>query len=168
MVLFISTKKSQVWSLDLMVAIFIFLGALLLFYKYTVNAGTLGEGEENNLLMDAKLISSYLVSTGYPEQWTESNVSLIGLTDGDMRIIDWKVEQFSNIALADYTNSRRLLSAMNNYYVSFEDKHGNALNVNGIWGIGKNYTADNPDSLIKVERFLIYNSSIIKLKVHVW
>jgi hypothetical protein len=168
MALFTSTKKSQVWSLDLMVAIFIFLGALLLFYRYTLNAGSLGEEERDSLLLDAKLISSYLVSTGYPELWSESNVSLIGLSDGDMRLIGWKVEQFSDIALADYTNSRRLLSAMHNYYVSFEDKDGNPLKISGIEGIGKNFTSENPSSLIKVERFLIYNSSIIKMKVHVW
>ncbi|MBW2983807.1 hypothetical protein KY361_01725 [Candidatus Woesearchaeota archaeon] len=169
MALSISIKrKSQIWSLDLMVAVLIFLCALLIFYKYSINVIDVEEQGVEHLLLDAKLISSYLVSTGYPEDWTASNVTLIGLTNGEIRLSKEKVQQFSSLALSDYTNSRRLLSTMNDYYISFEDKNGSLFEIEGISSIGKDYSAENPDNLIKVERVVIYNSSIIKLMVHVW
>lgn len=151
-----------------MVAAIIFLVALLLFYKYSINTLDLDDQGVDYLLLDAKLISSYLVSSGYPDGWTENNVTLIGLTDGEMRINKEKVEDFSDIALADYPRSRRLLSSTNDYYVFFEDKEGNLLKIDGISGIGKNISAENPENLIKIERLVVYNSSIIKLMVYVW
>ncbi|MBW2981020.1 hypothetical protein KY360_06410 [Candidatus Woesearchaeota archaeon] len=168
MALSILTKKSQVWSLDLMIAVLIFLVALLAFYKYSSNIIDSEQQDVDNILLDAKLISTYLVSAGFPEDWTTANVTLIGLTDGDTRLSKEKVEQFSDIASSDYTNSRRLLSTMYDYHLFFEDRNGTALKVGDVVSIGKNYSAENPKNLIKVERFAFYNSSIIKLVVYVW
>lgn len=161
-------KKNQIWSFDLVIATLIFLGVLIIFYKYSVNTVDIEEQGTDYLLLDAKLISSYLVSSGHPEDWTTDNVTLIGLTDGEMRLDQEKVEQFSEIASLDYTESRRLLSTTHNYYVFFEDKEGNPLEISGISSIGKDYLAENPSDLIKVVRFVFYDSKIIKLVVYVW
>lgn len=164
----ISTKKAQIWSMDLLVGVLIFLGALLMFYKYSINTMDFQGEEMDNLLLDAKLISSYLMSEGYPNDWSESNVTLMGITDGGVRIDEGKVQQFSSIASSDYVRSRNLLSTIHNYQVSFKDKDGNLTHIGGVSSIGKDYTVENPDDLIRIERFAVYNSSIIRLVVYVW
>ena len=151
-----------------MIAIIIFSGALLAFYRYSSNVIDAEQQDVDNLLLDAKLLSSYLVSAGYPEDWTTTNVSLIGLTDGETRLSKGKVEQFLNIASSDYAKSRRLLSTAYDYYVLFEDKDGEPLKIGSVAAIGKDYSAENPKNLIKIERFAFYNSSVIKLVVYVW
>ena len=125
----VKRKKAQVWSLDLAVALVIFLVALFMFYKYSINSIYTEKYNMNDLLLDGKLISSYLVSEGYPIDWDSSNVTLIGLTDGRNKLIQEKVEDFSTITSSDYHNSRKLLSTTHDYYVYFENENGGLVSV---------------------------------------
>ncbi len=171
MELFISTKKrkkAQIWSIDLLVAVIIFLSAIIFFYKYGVAELMDNDADIDYLLQDGKLISNYLLSEGIPENWTADNVTLIGLTDGSARINPQKVMAFSNISMDNYGLSRRLLSSSNDYYVFFENSQNEKIIIDNVSFIGKNYTEDNPENLIKIERFAFYNSSVIKMVVYVW
>lgn len=164
--------KSQVWALDLIIAVVIFLGALLLFYKYSINTVDIEKKDIGDLLLDAKLISSYLVSAGYPTDWQEhpGDIMLIGLTNGNMEINPKKVQEFSNLVASNYTKSRKLLSTTHDYYVFFEDKNNNIIRIEGVgedW-VGKDYTNENQEDIIKTIRFVNYNSTIIKLVLYVW
>ncbi len=163
-----TSRKSQIWSLDLVVGILIFLGALLVFYKYSINTLDYGGEDESNLLLDAKLMSSYIMSEGYPADWSVGNVTLIGLTKDGVRIDPDKVAYFSSIAVSNYTISRRLLSTSYDYLISFEDKEGSPVVINGVSSIGKNFSAEEHEELIKVERLAIYDSGIIRVLVHIW
>ena len=119
---YILTKKNaQVWSIDLIVAVIIFLLALVFFYKYSLNNIYAQEDNNQNLIDDGKKISDYLVSEGYPSSWSSSDVRAIGLTDGNMRLDKDKVALFYNLSFADYPRARRLMSNINDYYVYFED-----------------------------------------------
>ena len=161
-------RKAQVWSIDAVVAIIIFLGALMLFYKYSINSSELQTQDIDNLLLDAKVISSYLISEGYPINWGSSDVVLIGLTDGKSRIDNEKILTFSDISILNYQLSQNLLSTINDYNVYFEDKNGDLFSIEGITSIGKDHTGDNPENIVKVVRFVFYDSQIIKMVVLVW
>lgn len=161
-------RKSQIWSIDLAIAFLIFLGGLIIFYKYSINSIDAEKEDIDDMVLDAKLLSNHLVSAGYPTDWDSSNVTQIGLTDGEMRIKKEKVEEFFGIADTDYPRSRRLLSTTHDYYVTFEDSEGNLTKIGGIEGIGKNYQEEDTKNIIRVVRFVYYNSSIIKLAVHIW
>jgi hypothetical protein len=161
-------KKAQVWGIDLAVALIIFFGAILFFYKYGIEAIDSEKQDASALLQDAKLISNYLVSPGYPENWTLNDVTLLGLTDQDARLSPEKVQMFYNFSKYNYTQSRMLLSTSHHYFVFFESKEGNATKIYNVSWIGRNYTIDNPRNIIKISRFVFYNSSIIKMNVYVW
>ena len=167
-----TSTKSQVWALDLIIAIVIFLGALMLFYKYSLNSIDIEKTDMGSLLLDAKLISTYLVSEGYPIDWQSApnEVALIGLTNGEMDLNPGKVQGFSQLVASDYAKTRKLLSTTHDYYVFFEDKNNNTIKIQGVgenW-IGKNYSNENPEDIIKTIRFVSYNSTIIRLVVYVW
>ncbi len=168
---YISTK-SQVWALDIIMAIVIFLGALLLFYRYSLNSIDIENKGADDLLLDAKLVSTYLVSEGYPINWEESpsDATLIGLTNGKMDLNTQKVQGFSQLSISDYSKTRKLLSTTHDYFVYFEDRDNNTISIPGVvndW-IGKNYSIDNPKNIIKTIRFVRYNSTIIRMVLYVW
>lgn len=165
-----TSVKSQVWSLDLIVAIVIFLVTLIFFYKYSINLTEFEQKDLDNLLADGKLVSSYLVSTGYPEDWEDHplDVKLIGLTDGNMDINPQKVDQFFQLATSDYPTTRKLLSTTHDYYVFFEDKDNNTVKINGIEWIGKDYITENPEDIIKIVRFVDYESTITRMVLYIW
>lgn len=165
-----TSTKSQVWSIDLTVAIIIFLTALVLFYKYSINITDMEKKEMGDFLLDGKIISSYLISKGYPEDWTTSDVTLIGLTNGNMDINPNKVESFHDLtdSVPKYQQSKKLLSTTHDYYVFFEDKNNNTLTVRGVEGIGGDYKTENPEDIIKITRFVYYNSTIIRMVLYIW
>ncbi len=169
MVLSISTnKKAQIWSIDLIIAVVIFFAAFFVFYKYGLGALDSARDDKSFLLQDTKLISNYLVSAGYPQSWTTETVTLIGLTDGESRLDPNKVEMFSNMSKSSYLQTKNILSASHDFYIFFEDSNSNKIKIRNISSIGKNYTNDNPDNLLKIERFIFYNSSIIKMVIYTW
>ena len=170
MTLSISIKtKSQIWSLDVIIAIIIFLGALMFFYTQGLISLDAVENDISGLLLDGKIISSYLVSTGYPENWIEEDVTLIGLTNGSLELDTRKVEVFSTIADDDYQLSRKLLSTSHDYFLFFQDKNNQTLQiVPGVDWIGKDYAEADPADLIRVVRLVNYDSDIIKMVLYVW
>jgi hypothetical protein len=169
---FTLTKKSQIWSLEFIVGLLIFISALFTFYKYSINLSDIQEITQKELILDAKTIANYLMSEGMPSDWNSSNVILVGLTDGEHRLVEAKVGNFSEM---DYTAAKNLFCVMNDYYVYFEDKNGSVVSVNGIIGVGKpGVTKDNlndtekPSDVIKIFRFAMYNSTIVRIGIYIW
>lgn len=163
-----TSTESQVWALDLIIAIVIFLGAIFLFYKYSVNLSTIGQDNIPNLLSDAKVISSYLVSEGIPNEWTILNVTIPGLMKKNLKLSTEKWTNFYQLAESDYQRTRNLVSTRHDYFIFFEKKNGEKQIINGAWWAGKNYSMDNPKDIIKIYRFVYYNSTILRMGLYVW
>ena len=136
-------RKSQVWSLDFIIALAMFLAALIMFYKYSANL-TAPQNTLSDLVMDAKSISGSLLSAGYPLNWGVGNVVTIGITNSQ-KINSTKVQRFSYIP---YNQTKKLLNAKNHYLVFFENKEGKRIPVGGVCYIGNlnviNITFDPP------------------------
>jgi len=170
-VLFILTK-AQVFSLDLIIGVIIFGSAILIYYKTTTNFSDQDEALLDDLLIDAKTISSSLMSNGYPYNWSKDNVSRIGIITNN-RINETKLEQFSMIS---YKESKKLFGTIYDYYVFFMGRNNNIIPFNeSLEGIGKSgvnstniQTVENPKKLVKVTRLLIKDSDIAKMVIYLW
>lgn len=171
MVRFISTK-SQIFSLDLVIAAIIFTTGLILFYKYSLDLVGSQQDSAGNLIVNANSLSNSLLSRGYPLGWNKTNVILIGICDNEKRINESKLTMFSEL---DYKQTRTLLSTHNDYYLFFESMDGDFININNTKGIGKpgvNATniidVEDPENIVKMYRYALYNSEIIRLGLYVW
>ena len=80
-----NSRKAQVWYTDFVVAVLIFAIALVIYFEYVNNLSKEEESNLNEMLMTAKLVSNNLMSSGYPNDWNQSNAEIIGIVD-DKRV----------------------------------------------------------------------------------
>lgn len=115
------------------------------------------------MVLDAKTISNSLMSEGYPSDWNTTNVGRIGLTNGNYRINQTKLENLANM---DQTTTRSMLDTRFNYYIQLRKQDGTNITINGSNGIGTQAT--NTKRLVQITRVTIYNSIITKMVVQLW
>ena len=164
--------KAQVFSLDLIIAVIIFGSAVLIYYKNITNLSDQDETLLDDILIDAKIISNSLMSSGYQTNWTKDNVERIGITD-DNRVSEAKLAEFSKIP---YKESKKLFGTIYDYYVFFTDRNNNIIYINSsLEGIGKTgvnftniQTVENPKKLVKVTRLVVKESEIEKMVIYLW
>jgi len=169
--------KAQVFYTDLMISIWIFALAVVLFIALSSNLQP-QEDVFNVLATDSKSISSSLLSAGEPFDWTENNVTKIGLTDNAYRLNASKVARLMNFSP---NKASDIFGANYKYVIFFKDRHGNVLNFNGCVfksidlvvnnisaTICENFTIVPDNHLVSIERLVMYNSEIIKIVVQVW
>ena len=136
--LYISTKlnrlsnKAQIWYADFVIALFLFILTILLYFNYTNNLQTQEEGSIEVMLTDVKGISSSLVMGGYPDNWNNATVLRIGIAD-EQKLNPDKLRNFKKL---NYTKSRTLFSTGFDYFVFFVNSRGEVLNINGVCGVG--------------------------------
>ena len=154
-----------------MFAFIIFIGALIFFYKFSIDLTSSGQSAAADLITNGKDVSNLLMKSGYPPNWNLSSVILFGLTD-DEHLNVTKVYFFSQ---QEYNASKGLLSTQYNYYIFFEYANGTQAMVGNVSGIGKPgvnssniLQVENPKNIIKIDRLVIYNVSIVKMKVYIW
>ncbi len=163
--------KSQIWGLDAAIAFAIFMGGIIFFYKFSVDLSNSENTNINNLISSGTDITNLLLNSGYPPNWNLSNVIIIGLTDQGI-LNESKVYQFS---LIEYQSTRSLLSTKYNYYVFFELLNDTQLNIGNVTGIGKSgvnstniLIVENPLNVIKIDRLVVYNATMIRMKLYIW
>ena len=172
MLFILTLTKAQVFSLDLIIAVLIFGSAVLIYYKNITNLSDQDEALLDNILIDAKIISNSLMSSGYKTNWNKDNVERIGITD-DNRVSEAKLAEFSKIP---YKESKKLFGTIYDYYVFFTDRNNNIIYINssleGIGKLGVNstniQTVENPKKLVKVTRLIVKESEIEKMVIYLW
>ena len=187
--LFISSnKKSQVWYVDFIIGIIVFISVLSIYSSYT------NLSEENSLLedvvSDARAVSSYLAGVGYPVNWSSSDVTILGLSDANGRVTPDKLTILESV---DYSNARSLLNTKYNFFIYFTDKNGCLLKFpSGNYGYGHpdaeledtedatpcnfddatrmelNLSQLSPKDVVRIERIVIYNSTASRMILHEW
>ena len=156
-------NKAQVWYTDFMIGILIFVIVIFIYYEYANNLNQDPGDITSDLLMEAKAISSSLITQGNPVNWSQNNVNIIGLTDGSQRLIQEKLDMFANMT---YGETKTKLRTPYDYYVYLEDIDGSIIQINGEQGIGLNAT--DFDNLVSITRVVIYNSRLVSMVVQVW
>jgi hypothetical protein len=141
-------KKAQVWSLDLLVALIIFVIGLVVIYFYALNYQSTTYKFEG-LSYDADLISNLLLG--------ENEDGIV--TDG--KVNQSKLDEFDS--LSDF-EKKSVLGVSNNFYFTMPQ-----LEVGG--GVRDSVGIVNVTSvnhLVKVTRITIYKEKPTKLEVVVW
>lgn len=165
-------KKAQTWYLDLFVSIMIFVGVLLLFFKAEINVNDSEEPIIEDMEFEARMVTNILISTGYPSNWTGSNVQEIGITNGDYRINKTKLIEFANM---NYWDTKSKLKTKYDYYM-FIKNGTKSIKINssneGIGKAGVNSSnineVEDPSHIVKATRLLIYENQAVNLVVYLW
>jgi hypothetical protein len=170
-----SGKSGQVWFGDFAIAGVIFMTAAILFMAFLGQESDSATAIGGRVLEDAETIANMLMGQGYPLNWSSGDVAYIGLTNGDMRLNESKVAEFSAV---DYDRSRTLFATRFDYIVFFLDRDGSQLTIGGVQAIGKpgvtpdNIESQGADNIARIERFVMLpsgsKSSIIEMVVYVW
>lgn len=161
MVGFTSTK-GQIWGIDLMIAMTIFLFGIILVYVYAINFNNNSEDILRELNAEAILVSSLILSEGNPESWNIDNVEIPGILSSN-RLNQTKLEDFYSLSQNNYPNLKKMLGAKNDFYFSFD-----GLVVGGelIGGVGK--FPDDSSNLIKIERIIVSDNKPVKFTLYIW
>ena len=152
----IKIKKGQVLSFDLLIAVTIFsLILAILVSQINRNTEKINElREQNKMIEEAYKISDIFFREGYPKNWNETNVEILGLQTNNR--IDWnKLEKLKNLG---YQKSLVLLGASYDYNITIQS---NAIN----WTFGK--SIENYSTIVKINRIGILNSSIVLIQIMV-
>jgi len=151
-------KKSQAWYLDFMVGLLIFVMVIIIYYQYYGGLTDESEAELQELIIDSKSISSSFISAGYPRDWTNDTVEILGLTEGNYRINTTKLERMKNMT---YKQTKDLLKTRFDFYFYLQDENGNVTDYAGT-------NSTDPSFLVQSTRFVICGSSVCKMVVHLW
>jgi len=178
---FASSRSGQAWYMDFTIGLLLFTFALLAYFSYANNFQQEEKSSLELLSKDAQAISSSLLLSGYPNGWDSTSVVRIGIAD-EQKLNVTKVLNFKQI---NYTQTKIKFGTTYDYFVFFVNNKGEALNVSGVCGVGSplintgygsaagicnpiNLTGINIKSLVNVERYLVYNSSVVKMVVYLW
>ncbi len=152
-------KRGQVWSLDLITSIVIFLMVLMpLFFLWNY----VNRQNDQQILFDeaenlALSVSDSLVRTrGIPEDWNTSSVNTIGLATEENVLDVAKVSYFLTMGGSEYNRTRTILTGGYDFFFNLTDLNGTNYGVVG----------SKPDdkTLVPVERYCLYNDRIAKLE----
>jgi hypothetical protein len=165
-------KKSQIWTIDMIAGLTIFLLALVVYFIFSSNVTDTQKHALNNIYNDAATVSSILMTKGTPTDWNNLTVQEIGITNGNYRLNESK---FHNLSAIEYGKTKLLFKTKYDYLVFFENRTSEVLNISGVIYIGETgLTKDNikeiksPENLISIKRYLIYNSDIVTMVVYLW
>jgi hypothetical protein len=123
-------KKAQTWSLDVMIAIFIFIVVVIGFF-YIIDMSSKPD-EAEKLKDEGETIPDILISSG-----TGENQSVVMEKRVDEGKIDKLVEKGKT--KEGYENLKKELGIEGEFYIHFEDDEGNIIYINessGTVGIG--------------------------------
>jgi hypothetical protein len=163
-------KRGQVWTADFVIGLMLFFIVIMLSVKIIWDVYP--SEKKVNVYRDAVYLSDTLLSQGYPQNWTNSNVILPGIA-GNNRIDETKLSLFDTL---DYYRAKTLLHTTSDF-IFFIRNSTDIMNISGCIH-GYNLTADancNPilsaisyEDLAKIDRMIIYNSTVMILTVYVW
>jgi hypothetical protein len=157
-------KRGQAWGFDLMVASTIFIAGIIIFYLYTINYPTQGKEILEELFYEGNLATDNLLSKGIPENWDQTNIIIIGITDSG-KINQTKLDRLYDLSQTDYQKTKGLLNTKYDYFFNFSKQMtANGTQINGIG----TQIPQNPRNRLKVARFTIYNNEPVSLDLHIW
>ncbi len=178
-------KKAQVWLSDYIIGGMLFTLAVLIAVKIILNSFQ-SDTVFAEMKADATKISEIFLSEGYPADWPNQNLTNLirpGLLSFK-RLDDSKIVKAMNMSINNYTFLRSKLQTKYDFLTVFEQPGSDIIEFNNFCYIGKsgniNLTnmpsldchnvvfSESYTNLIKINRFIIYNSTIVRMEVYVW
>lgn len=163
---YLLTKKGQVYTLDFMIALLLFVLTILVSSKMIFN--TTSSNGYQILQLEAKAISESLLSEGLPSDWDSTDVILPGIIDNG-KLSDYK---FKELIKLGYANVSSLINSRRPFYFYFANS-SSMINVSITCGFGAiNSTCQPPsinsNNLVRLDRLVAYNEKAIRMVVLVW
>ncbi|MCK4997646.1 hypothetical protein KAS08_05050 [Candidatus Pacearchaeota archaeon] len=163
-------KHAQIWGLDIMVGLSLFLIGIMIFFTYTLNYSEETSETFDLLFYDGKILANNLMSEGYPQDWNSSTAIILGLTT-DNRINETKLTNLYDMIYTEnnYTKTKGLSNTIYDYYFFFDDNmtiYGNPVEGIGKPGVTKNNI--NSKNLVKITRFTICQNKTLPLYLYIW
>ncbi len=168
--------KAQVWYIDFVIAIAIFTVAFVIFINASSDILDRENDEFSIIADDSGRISNMLMTKGYPENWDNNTVQILGIMEKN-RVNETKLLMAANTS---YDKARTLFATKYEYFVFFKDKDDNVLNLGGFCGFGSplqiqiiserycaNFTV-NSGKIAQAERLAIYKSQVARMVTYVW
>ena len=118
--------------MDFGIALLLFIFTLAVYLSYINNVQREGKSGLDVVIKDAKAISSALVLSGYPTNWTNETVIRVGLAN-DHKLASTKLRAFKRL---NYSITKKYFGTIYDYFVYFVDKNGEVLNINSVCGAG--------------------------------
>ncbi len=169
-------RKAQTFYWDFIAGVLIFGLIIIAFFKFSPSILSSEGTDIDSLLFDARKISSDLVLAGHPSNWTAADAERIGITDGKYRVLDSKLELFNTM---DYSKAKLLLGTRYDFIFFFKDNSNNVIdialpsetkNTFGMPDVNHSTVQDieGISDLVKIDRYVIYNSSMHEMTLYVW
>jgi hypothetical protein len=167
-----SNKSGQVWTLDFIIGLILFVLILIISLKILFNMYS--SSDDLIAYRDAVHLSDNLLSVGYPSNWTYNltTVVLPGISENN-RINITKLEKFNEV---DYYRAKTLMHVTSDYI--FFIRNSTVIINTGHCIYGYNVATDaecNPllstlhyNNLARIDRVIIYNSTIMLMTVYTW
>ena len=159
-------KRGQGWGFDVIVASVVFLATLLIFFVYALNYSSEADDSLDSLFYNADLISSSLLSEGFPNDWNESNVVTIGIIS-ESKVNNTKLTKLYNMTIDDegYENTKSILNTRYDFFFNFST----SINIDNVSaeGIGR-LPEGEPKNLISTSRMTVYDNKPSTFKLVVW
>lgn len=109
--------KGQVWSMDSIIAVVVFMSAISAFLLLI--SGDFQDTSFSDLKSDSRKIPQMLLSSGTSE---------LSIIEDDQV----NVEKANELQKMDYENLKSLMGTKGDFCIYFEDKHGNVVNLSDI------------------------------------
>jgi hypothetical protein len=177
----IKNKKAQVWLSDYTISMLLFALAALIAIKIIINSFS-ATTDFQELKSESAKLSEILLSEGFPANWdngTSIDIIRPGLLT-NKRLNETKVALAMNSSYIDYTSLKFMLQTKHDFAVAFEEQNGSLIKFNdSLCVIGSASVSPSPvcppvnlnfhyHNLVKLDRLVIYNSSIKRMVVYVW
>jgi hypothetical protein len=148
-----------------MVGVLIFSIVVFSYFYYVEHSDYSDDSLMGALITEGKTISGYLVTGGYPSNWTASNVSTVGLTDGNSRIDSRKLQDFNSWG---YEERRGYLHTTKDYFFYLENLDGTVFNKLCADPFAGCVEWNSSYHLAETTRLLVYNGSIVRMVIYVY
>ncbi len=144
-----SEKKAQVWSLDLLVSVSIFIVGIVILFFYAINFTNQTKNNLDNLYNQGYTASEILLSED------EGSIVSNGI------INQTKLDEFFS---KEYEEMRRSLGMTDNFYFTLDDLQINGEDEDYI-GLQSGPETKN---LVKINRIVAYRNKPSKLQMYIW
>ncbi|MFH1134368.1 MAG: hypothetical protein V1735_07835 [Nanoarchaeota archaeon] len=119
--------------MDFIISFFLFSIVAVIFFHFIINKSEESKVVEDELLVEARIISNSFMLQGYPKDWTADTVERIGLTDSMSRFNRTKLLELQKVP---YTTAKKLLDVKHDFLIYFEDEQKRAVPVFGVCSYG--------------------------------
>ena len=126
------SRTSQAWYMDFAIALLLFSFTFIVYFSYTNNLQKEEKGDLNDLVKNAEAISSSLALSGYPNNWTNATVILIGIAD-EQKLNGTKMKYFSQLK---YNDTRKKFATSYDYFAFVEGSNKSLINFGIECGVG--------------------------------